>query len=307
MRIATVQLPIAALCLASFVACKAGAPREIEVAPSSPASIESAPSSIAPTSGSGEPASTSAAPAQGSSASSLGAPSPPASSNKHTDVAPATATTPPSAAPAVADKPVHPNRDKHGPDDVAQYIESLESKSRIAELKVDVVLSKLALPDDAIVGDLGCGPGVFTMAFSKACPNGVVYASDVEPAELDVVAKKIHDTHAHNVVPVLASLDDPHFPPGQLDVVFIADTYHHLDDRVKYMRQLAKALKPGGRLVVLDYKSGPLKIGPPPEHKLPAGVMDKEISEAGWKLLQRFDTHPYHDFEVWRVVQPWEK
>jgi ubiquinone/menaquinone biosynthesis C-methylase UbiE len=145
------------------------------------------------------------------------------------------------------------------------------------------------------------------MAFAKACPNGVVYASDIEPAELDVVRQKIHDKRLRNVVPVLASEDDPHFPPGQLDVVFVADTYHHLDDRVAYMRRVAKALKPGGRLVVLDYKPGPQKIGPPPEHKLPAGVMDKELVDAGWKLVERFDTHPYHDFEVWRAVQPWEK
>jgi ubiquinone/menaquinone biosynthesis C-methylase UbiE len=158
-----------------------------------------------------------------------------------------------------------------------------------------------------MIGDLGCGPGIFTLAFAKACPNGVVYASDIEPAQLDVVRKKIHDTNRRNIVPVLASEDDAHFPPAQLDIVFIADTYHHLDDRVAYMRRLAKALKPGGRLVVLDYKPGVLKIGPPPEHKLAAGVMDKELVEAGWKLVERFDTHPYHDFEVWRLVQPWEK
>lgn len=304
MRIATVHVPIAALLLAFFAACKAGAPREIEVEPSSPTSIESAPSSVAPTSTSGEQPSTSAAPAQGSAAASPSPTAPPATTEKH---APTAAPAPSFAAPAVSDKPVHANRDKHGPDDVAQYIESLESKSRVADLKVDVVLPKLALPDDAIVGDLGCGPGIFTMAFSKACPNGVVYASDVEPAQLDVVSKKMRDAKVHNVVPVLASFDDPHFPPGQLDVVFIADTYHHLDDRVSYMRQLARVLKPGGRLVVLEYKAGPLKVGPPPEHKLPAGLMDKEISEAGWKLVERFDTHPNHDFEVWRVVQPWEK
>lgn len=311
MRIVPVHLTIAALFLALFGACKSAGSREIEVAPSSPtSSIESAPSSVAPTSSSGEQASTSAAPTPSPVASSPSSASSSANSDAHT---PSAVSPAPSAAPARApapvevDKPTRTNRDQHGPADVGQYIQSLQSDARVAELKVDVVLSKLELPDDAMVGDLGCGPGVFTMAFSKACPNGVVYASDVEPAQLDVVAKKIHDTHAHNVVPVLASLDDPHFPPGQLDVVFIADTYHHLDDRVAYMRRLEKSLKPGGRLVVLDYKAGPLKIGPPPEHKLPAGMMDKEIAEAGWKLVERFDTHPYHDFEVWRVVQPWEK
>lgn len=200
-----------------------------------------------------------------------------------------------------------PNRDKHGQPDVARYIENLQSEARVTEHKVEVVLARLALPDDAVVGDLGCGPGIFTLPFARACPAGVVFASDIEPAQLDVVRERIRETNLRNIVPILASQDDAHFPPGMLDVVFVADTYHHLEDRVDYMKRLAKALKPGGRLVILDYKPGPLKIGPPPEHKLAAGVMRRELIEAGWKLVETFDTHPYHDFEVWRLVQPWER
>jgi ubiquinone/menaquinone biosynthesis C-methylase UbiE len=199
------------------------------------------------------------------------------------------------------------NRDKHGPPDVGQYIERLESNERIADLQVDKVIEKLHLAADATVGDLGCGPGVFTLAFAKACPRGVVYASDVEPAQLDQVTAKIAAHDAHNVVPVLAAYDDPHFPPARLDVVFIADTYHHLEDRVAYMRRLQRALTNNGRVVILEYKPGQLAVGPPPEHKLAAGVMDKELADAGYALVERFDTHPNHDFEVWRVVQSWEK
>jgi SAM-dependent methyltransferase len=199
------------------------------------------------------------------------------------------------------------NRDKHGNPDTKQYIDALQRPERVADLQIDVVIAKLALPPDADVGDLGCGPGLFAVAFAKACPQGVVYASDIEPAQLDAVRAKIHASKLDNIVPVLASEDDPHFPPGHLDVLFIGDTYHHLDDRVAYTRRLMKSLKPGGRLVILDYKPGKLAVGPPPEHKLAAGVMEKELEEAGWRRVERFDTHPYHDFEVWRVVQPWEK
>ncbi len=295
MRIASFQVPIAALFLALFPACRTAAPVEIEVAPSSPTtSADSASHSLTP--------SPTDAPAQSPAHAASPAPArseTPAQAETPKPVA-VHADAPPSATP-------QSNRDLHGPADLPQYIHNLESEARVRDLQVDVVLSKLALPDDAMVGDLGCGPGVFSMAFAKACPNGVVYACDVEPAQLDVIRQKIHTLHMDNVVPVLASTDNPHFPPGQLDVVFIADTYHHLDDRVTYMRRVARALKPGGRLVVLDYKSGLQKIGPPPEHKLAAGVMDKELVDAGWKLVQRFDTHPYHDFEVWRAVQPWEK
>jgi SAM-dependent methyltransferase len=199
------------------------------------------------------------------------------------------------------------NRDPHGEPDVAKYIDRLQSPERLEDLQVDRVLSILAPPSDATIGDLGCGPGIFVLAFANAAPRGIVYASDIEPAQLDRVREHVRVTGLRNVVPVLASSDDPHFPPNRLDIVFVADTYHHLENRVEYMRRLTSVLKPGGRLVVLDYKSGPLPVGPPPDHKLAAGVRESELTEAGYVRVDRHETHPYHDFEVWRVVQPWEK
>jgi SAM-dependent methyltransferase len=201
----------------------------------------------------------------------------------------------------------HKNRDKHGEPDVAKYIDVLQRKERVADLQIDVVLEKLELPVDADIGDLGCGPGLFSVAFAKQCPEGVVYASDIEPAQLDAVRARIHAEKLANIVPVLASEDDPHFPPARLDVIFIGDTYHHLDDRIAYTKKLATMLKPDGRLVILDYKPGELPVGPPPAHKLAAHVMENELAAAGWTRIATFDTHPYHDFEIWRVVHPWEK
>lgn len=212
-------------------------------------------------------------------------------------------------APAPVSHPVPPapvapaapaNRDKHGNQDIEGYIKVLQSESRVSDLQIDLVVSKLALPRDAIVGDLGCGPGLFSVAFARACPEGVVYACDIEPAQLDQIRERIRTDHLENIVPVLASADDPHFPPGRLDVVFIADTYHHLDDRVAYMQRLKSVLKPGGRVVLLEYKPGKLAVGPPPEHKLQSGVLEKELDEAGYAKVEAFDTHPYHDFQIWR-------
>jgi SAM-dependent methyltransferase len=192
------------------------------------------------------------------------------------------------------------NRDTHGNQDIEGYIRVLQSESRVSDLQIDLVVSKLALPKDAVVGDLGCGPGLFSVAFARACPDGVVYACDIEPAQLDQIREKIRADRLENIVPVLASADDPHFPPGRLDVVFIADTYHHLDDRVAYMQRLKSVLKPGGRVVLLEYKPGKLPVGPPPEHKLQPGVLEKELDEAGYVKAESFDTHPYHDFQIWR-------
>ena len=202
--------------------------------------------------------------------------------------------------PAPVAPPAAPNRDTHGNPDIQSYIQVLQSETRVADLQIDLVVSKLALPRDAVVGDLGCGPGLFSVAFAHACPEGVVYACDIEPAQLDRIRERIRADHLENIVPVLASADDPHFPPARLDVVFVADTYHHLDDRVAYMRRLKSVLKPGGRVVLLEYKPGKLPVGPPPEHKLLPGVLESELSEAGYEKVETFDTHPYHDFQIWK-------
>jgi len=102
------------------------------------------------------------------------------------------------------------------------------------------------------------------------------------------------------VVPVLASFGSPHLPPGRIDVLFISDTYHHLEDRVAYVRDLRRLLAPGGRLVVFEYKPGDLPVGPPADHKLPAGVLESELAEAGWELVVDHASHQYHDFTEWR-------
>jgi len=199
------------------------------------------------------------------------------------------------------------NRDPHGDYDVGRYVSRLMSPDRIAELRVDEVVAKLAIAADAIVGDLGSGPGIFAIPFARAAEEGFVLASDVEPGQLDALRAALVTANVHNVVPVLASTNDPHFLPGRMDLVFVGDTYHHLRDRVEYFRKLQASLAPGGRLAILEYKPGKLPVGPAEDHKLPAGLREAELTEAGYALVDRFTTHAYHDFEVWRVVQPWEK
>lgn len=193
------------------------------------------------------------------------------------------------------------NRDLHGPADTAHYLEVLQDPARIAELRVERVLSELALAPDAWVADLGCGPGIFALPFARACPQGLVFAADVEPSQLDALRARIATQGATNVVPVLASYSDPHLPLGRFDLVFIGDTYHHLSDREAYMRRLARCLEPGGRVAVLDYKPGDLPVGPPADHKLAPGVRARELERAGYELLESLATHEWHDFEIWRL------
>lgn len=194
-----------------------------------------------------------------------------------------------------------PNRDLHGPEHVGDYIERLASPERVQDLQVGVVLQKLALPENAVVGDLGCGPGVFAIPLGRLLSRGVVFASDVEPRQLDRLRERIRESGLVNVVPVLASYDTPHFPPRALDLVLIVDTLHHIEDREEYLSRLRDALAPDGRLALLEYKPGPLPVGPPPDHKLAEGELERTLDAAGYERVERFDTHAHHDFEVWRA------
>lgn len=193
-----------------------------------------------------------------------------------------------------------PNRDLHGPSDIDEYIQRLEDERRVKLLQVDVVIDRLGIESDDWIGDLGCGPGMFSLPLAQAAPDGLVFATDIEPAQLDRLRERMAQAEIDNVLPILASYHDPHFPPASLDLVLIVDTYHHLEDRVAYLRRLARSMKPNGRLAVLEFKPGDLPVGPPADKKPGPGVMDAELTEAGWVSVQRFDTHPYHDFVVYR-------
>ncbi|HEY5624043.1 MAG TPA: class I SAM-dependent methyltransferase [Gammaproteobacteria bacterium] len=191
------------------------------------------------------------------------------------------------------------NRDPHGPEDVQSLIESLLDEARVSELRPDRVISALMLPEDAIVADLGSGPGVFTLPLAQQVHRGVVYAVDVEPRQLDALRQRLIEADLDNVVPVLASFSTPHLPPAHLDLILVVDTYHHIENRAEYFRQLRSMLRPGGRLAIIEYKSGELPTGPPVEAKLSEGVRADELVEAGYSLLRTFEIHDYHDFELW--------
>ncbi len=201
-----------------------------------------------------------------------------------------------------APSPDIPNRDRHGPADIGRYIQRLQSEERVRELDPEGVIRALDIPRNAVVADLGVGPGVLTLPLARHLSGGLVYAVDVEPRQLDALRERLQRDDVHNVIPVLASYFDPHLPPQGVDWIFVVDTYHHLEDRVVYLRGLRADLAAGGRLVIIEYKPGDLPVGPPADHKLSHEDRFEELRRAGFERVERFDTHRYHDFEVWEPV-----
>jgi len=193
------------------------------------------------------------------------------------------------------------NGHHHAPRDIETYIARLESPERVRVLQVPRVLEAIQLKTSSDVADIGAGPGVFSLPLARAVPEGLVYAVDVEPMQLDALRSRMSAASVQNVIPVLASLDNPFLPTARLDLILVVDTYHHIEDRIDYFSRLKRTLTPAGRLAIIEWKPGDIGMGPPPQHKLAPGVREKELRDAGYERVQRLDFHRLHDFEIWEV------
>jgi SAM-dependent methyltransferase len=175
--------------------------------------------------------------------------------------------------------------------------ESYRSSERIVQL--------LRLRGDEHVADLGCGSGAVSAPLARALPRGRVYAADVDPAQLGRLNERIAAERLGNVVPVLCVADDARLPAGSVDAILIVDTYHHLQDRVAYLQRLARALRPSGVIVNVDFRDGDLPVGPPRERRVPRERMIAEFRSAGFGIAREENEFPHHHFLVFARENPW--
>ena len=188
---------------------------------------------------------------------------------------------------------------RHPPESTSAYIQALEDPHRSEWQKPEEVVAKLALHPGEAVADLGAGSGYFTVRLARAVgPPGKVYAVDIEQGMLNYLQQRAQDEHLANIAPILAAPHDPKLPPASVDLIFICNTLHHIPDRATYYPLLARALRPGGRLVNIDFHKRPLPLGPPMEMKIAKGAMIEEAKAAGFRVVEDFDFLPYQYFLV---------
>ena len=167
----------------------------------------------------------------------------------------------------------------HGFGDVAHWAGVFESPDRAKWQKPDEVVRALDLKPGQTVIDIGAGTGYFTRRFAKAVgPSGAAIGLDVEPAMIDYMKADAKKLGLENYHARLVKADDPELAPHSADVVFFCDTLHHMDDRVAYLRKLAPALKPGGRIAVVDFKKDAPK-GPPKRMKISREQMMEQFTD----------------------------
>ncbi|MBI3107073.1 MAG: class I SAM-dependent methyltransferase [Candidatus Rokubacteria bacterium] len=162
------------------------------------------------------------------------------------------------------------HRGRHGnPADLDAYIVRLEDPARDEWQRPDVVVAALGLRRGQTVGEIGGGPGYWSLRLArKVGPAGRVYAVDVEPRLLEVLRQRLEERKVGNVTPVLGLPGDPLLPAASCDLVLLVNAYHHLPDGPAYLRRLARALRRGGRIVNVDFHKRETPVGPPVEERV---------------------------------------
>ncbi len=213
-----------------------------------------------------------------------------------------------SAGPDPGEPHGHEQQDKHDAtmhnsfDDVQKWVEMFDNPERDEWQKPAVVLSVLAIEPGSRVADIGAGTGYFTIPLARAVGSkGAVYGVDIESSMVDYLGERAKKEGLANVKAVLTGSNSPGIPTGSVDLVFICNTWHHIDDRLVYLEKLKQALRPGGRIAIVDFKEGELPVGPPAGHKLTNQDVIAEFAEGGMKVLTHADELPYQYILVFGV------
>ena len=191
--------------------------------------------------------------------------------------------------------PEHGHGDRFGnPANLDTYIANLEDPARDAWQKPDAVVKALGLAPGQTACDIGAGPGYFALRLARAVgPTGHVWAVDVEPVILAALRDRVEKAGITNLTPLLAIARDPLLPPSACDVVLIVNTYHHFHDGPDYLRRLARALKPGGRIVNVDYQKKETPVGPPQAHRISREEFLADAGQAGLARVAEPEILPY--------------
>jgi ubiquinone/menaquinone biosynthesis C-methylase UbiE len=161
----------------------------------------------------------------------------------------------------------------------------LDRAERVEEEEPDIALDALKLAPGSTVADVGAGSGYMTVKLAeKVGPTGKVYANDIQPQMLTMLRQRLQQQKISNVELVLGTYDDPRLPPDALDLILMVDVYHEFSEPQKMLRGMHASLKPGGRLVLLEYRKEDPSIPIRPDHKMSVAEAKMEVEAEGFTL-----------------------
>ncbi len=187
-----------------------------------------------------------------------------------------------------------PATHQHSFGDADKWSHVFDDPKRDAWQRPHEVIKALALEPDAVVADIGAGTGYFSARLANMLKKGRVYAVDIESDMVKHLGERAKREHLPNMIAVAGAPGDPRLP-ATVDLILLVDVYHHIDAREQYFRKLRGALKPGGRIAIIDFRLDSPQ-GPPKEARIAPERVKSELAAAGYALAGEHRFLPYQYF-----------
>lgn len=190
--------------------------------------------------------------------------------------------------------------------DVMSYLGAdwLLRPERVVEEQPEQMLAALKIEPGMTVADVGAGVGYHSLMLAQRVgPKGLVYATDVQPQMLRMLRTRAAAARIRNVKTVLCTQDDPGLPEGRIDLILMVDVYHEVSDPEATLRGLYKALKPGGRLVLVEFRAEDPAVPIKPEHKMTVVQVRKELESQGFAFAELIDFLPWQHILVFKKAE----
>ena len=189
-------------------------------------------------------------------------------------------------------------REIAGGADLPGLLDWLERPTRATEELPDRVIQALELNPTDVIADIGAGTGYFAFRISPSVPEGKVYTVDIQPEMIEVINQRIADEGVDNIQPVLGTIEDPNLPPGSIDIAIIILSYHEFSHPREMMEKTAEALKPGGRLLLVEYRGEDSTLPISPLRRMTEDQAIKEMRVVGLRWVETRDILPQQHFMI---------
>lgn len=180
--------------------------------------------------------------------------------------------------------------------DVMSYLgaEWLIRETREQEEQPEAMLDALKIPAGATVADVGAGVGYTSLRLAKRVgPTGTVYATDVQPEMIQMLRENARLADARNIKPILCTPKDTKLPEGKVDLAIMVDVYHECSYPEETLQGIRKALKPGGRLVLVEFRAEDPDVPIKPEHKMSLRQARLEVEPQGFVFKESLEFLPW--------------
>ncbi len=175
-----------------------------------------------------------------------------------------------------------------------QGVDWLFRETRIDEEQPEAMLDALKIPPGATVADVGAGAGYHSIRLARRVgPEGTVLATDVQPEMIQMLKQNARTAGVNNIKPLLCSQQDTMLPDGKVDLILMVDVYHECVDPETTLQGLLKALRPGGSLVLVEFRGEDPEVPIKPEHKMTIKQARREVEPQGFRFKTSLEFLPW--------------